>query len=356
MTLQSSRAQDLILTGGATGPMEDQLAQIAATIAGQGGQISDLSLLRAFYRHDLDEGQLRQSLAAALPPGLTPAVTFVPVSHAGAGDGALSIEAAAVCAPLSGLIADGPFARGLRRGRFLFLGGQAAPAPLGIDEETHTLMQELGRTLAALGADFGDVVRMNRWYHAGGTAAEWAPSALAAAAFYTEPGPIATALSLPVPLPQGRSIQIELMGIRGPNGPLPKTHSWPDGLWDWPIHLPYKHGLACDGFGFVGGQVSLDAQAQVIDPEHLDRQIHRSLANIGKVASGLGQPGRTLHLGCYFEIPPGGLAGSAPGAADLRELGSGDVPAALIGFRNLSYPKMRVEIEAIVELSPQLQT
>ncbi len=352
MTLCSTRAEDLILTAGASGALPDQMAQIAAAIAHHGGANSDLCLLRVFYRHGQDEAALRAALAEALPPGAAPALTMVPVAHAGAADGAVSIEAAAVMSPLSALRpgAGDRFVLGLRKGRFMFLGGQTAPANLGLPAESTALMQELGRTLAALGADFGDVVRMNRWYHAPGTKAEWEPSARATAAFYTEPGPIATALCLPVPLPLGRLIQIELMAMRGADGPLPKTHSWPDGLWDWPIHLPYKHGLACDGLGFVGGQVSLDADAQVIDPDDLDAQIRRSLANIDKVAWGLGQPARTLHLGCYYETPPGGLAGAAAAAARLRALGTGAVPCALVGFGALSYPEMRVEIEAIVAL------
>jgi enamine deaminase RidA (YjgF/YER057c/UK114 family) len=212
-------------------------------------------------------------------------------------------------------------------------------------------MSSLGQTLQLLGADFRDVVHMNRWYHAAGTKDEWEPSARATAQFYSEPGPIATAISLPALLPGKRSIQIELMGMLGEDGStLPKSHSWPEGSWDWPIHLPYKHGLACQGLGFVGGQVSLDAHAQVIDPDHLDRQVRRSLDHVDRVARGLGLPRRILHLGVYYEIPPGGVAGDAPGAAEIAALGTGTVPAILAGFDYLSYPEMRVEIEAIVEL------
>ncbi len=169
----------------------------------------------------------------------------------------------------------------------------------------------------------------------------------------SSPVPIATAISLPVALPGNRAIQIELMAMLAEDGsPLPKRHSWPDGMWDWPIHLPYKHGLACDGLAFVGGQVSLDAKAEVIDPDHLDRQVVRSLANIDKVLAGFGGRSRLLHLGIYCEVPLGGLGSDDPGARALRDLASGDVPAVLAGFPYLIYPKMRVEIEAIAELDP----
>lgn len=353
MVLTAVRIGELVMTGGAAGSPAEQIAAIALSLEGQGASLWDLCLLRAFYRHDaFDPQALRAALGAVLPNGLQTTLTLVPVAWAGQGDGALSVDAVAVPRKRLATVGAGPFVAGLRQGRFLFLGGQAGATVGSLADESRSVMQALGQTLAGLGAGFGDVVKMNRWYHAEGTKEAWAPSALATASFYTEPGPIATAISLPVPLPEGRSIQIELMGMIGEDGQaLPKTHSWPEGLWDWPIHLPYKHGLACGGIGFVGGQVSLDAQAQVIDPDHLDRQVRRSLGCIDRVADGLGKVRQQLHLGVYYEVPEGGLAGVAPGAAELLALGRGPVPAVLAGFKTLSYPQMRVEIEAMVDLT-----
>lgn len=354
--MKTAAAGDLVLTGTASGTMAEQVAAILAGLRSQGADVQDLALLRVFYRHDaFAAGDLQRTLAQAVPAGTCCALTLVPVAFAGVEDGLLAIEAAAVRTSPDSLrraVGEAPFVAGLRRGRFLFLGAVAGAVADGIVAESTSVMQHLGATLQALGAGFADVVRMNRWYHAAGTKADWEPSARAVAAFYTEPGPIATAISLPVPLPRERSIQIELMGMIGEDGrSLPKRHSWPEGLWDWPIHLPYKHGLACGGLGFVGGQVSLDAQAQVIDPDHLDRQVARSLANIDRVVAGFGAAGsNTLHLGAYFELPQGGLHSGQPGAKALLALAEGAVPVALMGFDNLSYPQMRIEIEAIVAL------
>lgn len=160
-----------------------------------------------------------------------------------------------------------------------------------------------------MGAGFGDVVRMNRWYHASGAKDEWEPSARAVARRYAEPGPIATAISLPQKLPGNRAIQIELMAmLNEDDSPLPKQHSWPDNHWDWPIHLPYEHGLLWAGLAFVGGQVSLDEQAEVIDPDDMARQITRSLDNVAKVLAGFPGSARLVHLGVYAEVPPPGTA------------------------------------------------
>lgn len=348
------RSADLILTGGGAGDAPAQIASILDALATHGATPADLCLLRAFYRAGEPEVALRQQIANALPSEVRTALTLIPVAKAG--ECTLSIEAVAVTASTlrTAPNPDGPacFVAGLRRGRFLLLSAARA-TPAGIVAESREVMTALGETLSVLGASFGDVVKMNRWYHADGTKDAWAPSALTVASFYTEPGPIATALSLPVPFPGGQTIQIELMGMLAPDDtPLPKHHSWPEGLWDWPVHLPYKHGLACGGLGFIGGQVSLDENAQVIDPDHLDRQIARSLSCIDRVAAGLGPVARQLHLGIYHEIPDTSPSGQA-GAAALAALASGPTPNVLAGFAHLSYPKMRVEIEAIVELEPR---
>lgn len=351
--LKVAQAGGLVLTGGASGAPSAQIGAIAVALHQCGAGLEDLCLLRVLYQAErYDAADLRAALARALPQDCRVALTLVPVAQAGVDGGGLSIEAAAVPGKLhASAPGEGPFVAGVRRGSFVFLGGQAAAAPGSLPEESHSAMSALGQTLSVLGAGFGDVVRMNRWYHAAGTKDEWEPSARATARFYTEPGPIATAISLPAPLPGNRAIQIELMGMLGEDGTtLPKTHSWPEGSWDWPIHLPYKHGLSCQGLGFVGGQVSLDEKAQVIDPDRLDLQVRRSLDHVDRVARGLGPLKRILHLGVYYEIPPGGLGGGATGATEIAALGQGTVPAILAGFDYLSYPDMRVEIEAIVEL------
>ena len=69
---------------------------------------------------------------------------------------------------------------------------------------------------------------------------------------------------------------------------LPRTHSWPPGLWDWHVHLPYKHGLKCDGMIFLGGQVSLDENGMVVHPDDLTVQTHHAMRHIGTILNNLG--------------------------------------------------------------------
>jgi enamine deaminase RidA (YjgF/YER057c/UK114 family) len=356
--MRSVRAHDLALvTTGPSCTIAEQVQQIDGAFAVD----ARLCALRVFYPdRGSDEGTLIRQIASALPRDASVALTLVPVPSYGLRRDAYGIEAMGVVGPTASavrLAADpirgGPFVAGLRCGRYIFTAAQRASRASSLAIESKQVMEALGATLAGLEVGFADIVRMNRWYHAAGTKEAWAPSALAVAAFYREPGPVATAISLAVPFTAGHSIQIELMGMVEPDGtPLPKTHSWPKGLWDWPIHLPYKHGLSCGGLAFVGGQVSLDEHAEILDADRLDRQVARSLKNIDRVLEGLnGTRKRMLRLGAYYQIPSPDNADFTAASTVLRELAGSAEPTTLVGFQNLSYPQMRVEIEAIAELA-----
>jgi enamine deaminase RidA (YjgF/YER057c/UK114 family) len=80
-----------------------------------------------------------------------------------------------------------------------------------------------------------------------------------------------------------------VIAMRGRDGArLPRSHAWPSGHWDWPVHLPYRHGLRCGDLVFLGGQVSLTPEAEVIDPADMVAQTTRSMQNIGRVLAELG--------------------------------------------------------------------
>jgi len=174
----------------------------------------------------------------------------------------------------------------------------------GIVVESRLVMERLEETLQQLGCSFDDVVKMNSWYFGPASKDDWEPSARAVAGFYREPGPVATAIPLAFPFDDGALIRIELMAMRNEDGrALERVHSWPDHHWDWPIHLPYQHGLLCDGLAFVGGQVSLDSHAEVIDPGNFEKQVKRSLNNIDLVLRELGLSNRDLlRIGVFYEV------------------------------------------------------
>jgi enamine deaminase RidA (YjgF/YER057c/UK114 family) len=126
--------------------------------------------------------------------------------------------------------------------------------PYDIVGQTKHVMAAIGRVLASFGAGFDDVVKVNRWYVGHGTVEDFEPAALACAAHFNEPGPAATGIPLPRHALPGQQIKIEVVAMLAEDGTrLPRRHAWPPSLWDWTIHLPYKHGLKCHDMIFLGG-------------------------------------------------------------------------------------------------------
>ena len=188
------------------------------------------------------------------------------------------------------------FSQGLRSGRMIFVSAQypvdnegEVVHPGDIVGQTNAIMARIGGILGELGADFADVVKINRWYAGNVGIADFEPAALACAGNFKEPGPAATGIPLPRHANPEVLIKISVVAMLGENGErLERTHVWPDSLWDWHVHLPYKHGLRCKEMIFLGGQVSLDKQGVALHPGDLSAQTHKAMGHIGTILDALG--------------------------------------------------------------------
>ena len=161
----------------------------------------------------------------------------------------------------------------------------------------------MANLLEELGAEPSDAVRLNTWYRGDNPPDVWEAGVRVRANFFPEPGPVSTAIPVHTLQPDGAAIAMSLWAMRGRTGEkLSRRHAWPQDHWDWPIHLPFKHGLECAGLLFVGGQVSMDAQANVLDPDDMAAQTVRSMDNIGRVLADLDAGYRDIvKVNAYFE-------------------------------------------------------
>ena len=137
-------------------------------------------------------------------------------------------------------------------------------APGDVQAQTRRMMDNLGRALVAAGAGFDDVLKLNTYYAGSGTAEDWEVPARIRASYFPEPGPAPT--GMPVPEFPNRDLMAKIAVTAMQGAAEAKQVAWPEGHWDWTTPLPYRHGTLCDGLIHVGGQVSLDAKARVIDP------------------------------------------------------------------------------------------
>ncbi len=289
---------------------EMAMVHFATVLRDLGADLSDLVKLLCFYVSDgsVDERAFLVRLAAQLPAGARTAITLIPVPCLAYPDLVVEIEGFAMLredgAKMPRSYADDGgeaqlpdvFAPAVRCGKMIFVSGQlpltsddAVALPGDIVGQTDYVMTRIGELLGQFGAGFGDVVKSNRWYAGTATIEDFEPAALACAAHYVEPGPAATGIPIPHHARDGIEIMLEVVAMLGEDGShLPRTHVWPDTLWDWHVHLPYKHGLKCAEMIFLGGQVSLNKKGEAVHPGDLMAQTRQAMQHIGTILGELG--------------------------------------------------------------------
>ena len=272
--------------------------------------LEDLVFLLCFYVNDgsVDEGAFLEEVASCLPDGAVPAINAVPVPYLAYPGMMVEIEGYAMRREDGGRIEKtvashqslcplpAPFSQAVRSGKMIFVSGQYPRLAEGTVyhqgdsvAQTRRIMEQVTALLGQFGASCRDVVKLNRWYAGNVGIKDFEPAALACAGFFDEPGPAATGIPLPRHADPDVAIKISVVAMLGEDGThLSRRHVWPESLWDWHIHLPYKHGLACEEMIFLGGQVSLDKKGRALYPNDLPAQTHQAMQHIGTILNELG--------------------------------------------------------------------
>jgi enamine deaminase RidA (YjgF/YER057c/UK114 family) len=291
----------------------DRATQTAIVMSHIGTVLRDLGLtpaslvkLVAFYASEggaADEAALLRDIAGHLAaPG--PAITAVPVPYLAYPGMLVEIEAIAmagvdgmplprVCAPAAAARAlPAPLADGVRCGDMIYLSGPAhggggpAADPPGSEAEAARAVAGAGRALADLGAGLEDVVKLVVYYldTAGGRAVARVLPAIARG--FGQTRPVVTAIPLPW-LPDGESIRLDVVAMRGAESALPRTHATGVSPWDWPGAPAVSQGLRVGRMVHVGAQMPLAGNG-VLAPGALVPQTRAVMALVGRVLAGLG--------------------------------------------------------------------
>ena len=352
------------------------MAYMGRVLEGFDADLADVVMLTAFYVNDgtLDEDAFLASVGATLPAGAATAITAVALPYLAYEGMMVEIEATAMrgadgarldreTASPDGLAPlPAPFVQGLRCGEMIFVSGQSArdgdgavAAPGDVLAQSRMLMDNIGTVLAAFGADHNDAVRFCMYYAAGGTADDWEGAARVRASYFTEPGPAATGLPVEYLAPEGVMARMEIIAmLRADGRRLPRRHVWPEGHWDWPIHLPYKHGLKCGNMIYVGGQVSLTPEAKVIDPGDMPAQTRTSMANIATVLGLLdAELDDIVKVGAFYSAGCGAEALHANLRIRSDSFTEPGPASTGIPLSYLAFVDMVVEFEAIAMAEPE---
>ena len=220
--------------------------------------------------------------------------------------------------------------------------------------QTNLEMKQIRHFLSQFGAAYSDVVKINRWYSGSAGVDDFEPAALACAAHYEEPGPAATGVPLPRHANDDVLVKLSCIAMLGEDGEhLPRRHVWPESLWDWTVHLPYKHGLKCGNMVFLGGQVSLDKKGVTVHAGDMSAQTHQAMKHIGTILNEIGiDYGDVCKVGAFYH----GDCGTEQLHANfpIRSSYFSDPGPATTGvpLPELAYNGMMIEIEVFAMVEP----
>jgi enamine deaminase RidA (YjgF/YER057c/UK114 family) len=351
------------------------IGHIDTVLCDLGANLAHLVKLQVFYvlEPHLTETAICELIGAALPPASRMAITLIPLPFLGYPGMMVEIEAVAMLAedgtglarhishPPGVTALPAPFVHAVQCEGMIFISGQsprdaddAFTAPGDIVAQSATVMDRIGAILASLGADLNDMVKLNRWYVGHGALQDWQPAALEVASRFQEPGPAATGIPLPRYPDPAQHIMIDGIAMRDPGGNTQvKQHVWPLGHWDWPVHLPYRHGIKCGNMVFIGGQVALTSQGVVIDPGAMAAQTHATLDHIRRVLAelGLGMDAVVKVLALYSAT---GRPEELHTNLSIRSAAFTEPGPATTGIPlpHLAYPGMMIEVEIIAMTPP----
>ena len=135
----------------------------------------------------------------------------------------------------------------------------------------------------------------------------------------------------------------------------PRAYAWPKGHWDWYRHLAFKHGVRCEQFVHVGGQVDKTSRGDPLHPDDLPVQIGVVVRHIDTVLREFGASlADTVKLTAFYATGDDAVDEAwfiEAAAAAFRDNGlaaprSGPVLVP-VPLPWLALPGMRVEIEAV---------
>lgn len=343
----AARANDLVWVGShavATPNLrhaaEGSVAAIGRALEAEGSSLDELVRLGAYYDQALDDAEVRQAIRLALPAS-RPVINLLPVRTPALPGAPLVLDAAAVGGAHTAIGKDA-FPDAVRVGDRVWVGGTRGTGE-GILEQTRDVIARLRSTAAEAGTALDDCVKMNISYMGDGTESDWEPTAKVRGAAFKEPAAAATGIPYPR-LPDASVTQFETLSVAGSAGT--RRHGWPEGHWDWPIHLPWKHACRAGDLVTVGGQVSLHGKGEVLDPGDLGRQTETALANIERsLASVDARMSDVTLVTAFYEGSPADLETVL--ARTQTAFGDRHPPIVPVPLPFLAYRDMVVEIEVI---------
>ncbi len=361
--------------GDLAGQLPGTMRNLAAALAIEGCDLSDILRLKVFYKSDggIDEGTLLAALARHFAADPLPAITLHPVPLQPFAGQALQAQAIAkrgwrragfrlhageAPANQRSALSGRKLTLALRAGEFIVV-----PARTAIDdsgrtmamgdgpEQTRIVMQRLQESLGAVGASLQDAIKKEGYYF-GTTQDQWAAMAKVRAAHFREPGPVATVVPCHALWPEGALTKIEVLAMReswnGFDKYIPREDRWPKRVWDWPVPLPYRQAIRLREQIWLGGQVPWATNAnagQVVLAGQVLPQTQFTMSYLEDLLGAFGRTTADLKLMIAYFTSGGSEAESLAFIETLRACIAGPLPPlTLVPQPHMHTKEMTVEI------------
>ncbi len=263
-----------------------------------------------------------------------------------------------------------PFARSVAVGDQVFISGQQAldkngliRDPGDIAAQTRNVFENMKQSLAQVGLEMSDLVRLNTYYVFDGADEDstqyWEDMTRVRLEYFPDPGPAATAVRIKGMPYQGQLIQIEGVALRGESRKN-RERIMPGGSWDWSIAVPLSQGWRIGDRIFVGGQISSDENGESVHVGDLDAQTRNIYKFIGNV---LREAGASFDDVVRIKVCAKHDSHDSSGAAFVdrimevsTEFINGSGPALSAFGVDLLYPGLDLEIDAMAIVDPERRT
>lgn len=273
--------------------------------------VSDITNLRVSYvnKGDVDEDVYRRSILDQIPELDGATLEMVPFdrlvlpellveicTYAMRGQNG-EVLAKTHADPIDAYHPGLPLSQGVKCRNMIFVGEQVARDPDGvvrhpgdIAAQCSVVLDQLEASLASLGADLQDVVRLNIFYALETPAADWSACETLLKARFGAAAPALTAIPLPRLYPAGKAISLSAWAMRGADGTrLEKSMT---GRTEAPL---WRHALACGDMVFTGGLSTLGSDVTVgAEGDHI-AQTQATMDKIDELMRALGGRLQDVH-------------------------------------------------------------
>ena len=264
-----------------------------------------------------------------------------------------------------------PFSQSVTAGDQVYISGQHTLDENGavldcgdIAAQTRNVFENMKLSLAQVGLELSDLVRLNTYYvfegSDEGATRYWEDMTRVRLEYFPDPGPAATAVRAKGMPYAGQLIQIEGIALRGESRSN-RQRIMPDGSWDWSISVPLSQGWKIGDRIFVGGQISADKTGASVHIGDLDAQTRNIYQYIEQVLSEAGSSFKdVVHIKVCFKYDSKDPTSGKDFVDRIMEITEeyidGPAPVLTAFAVDLLYPGLDLEIDAVAIVDSNRQT